>query len=1150
MNTTNSPVDSLIAVQPETNATVSASAGSGKTWLLVTRIIRLLLADTEPGSILALTFTRKAAAEMQMRLQERLYQMSTADNETLSKLLIQSGCENTTENIKKSRVLYENLLHADFPVRLQTFHSFCQDILSHFPLEADITPGFELIESTALLQQQAWEALFADATREPDGELANDLDVLMQACNGPANTRAALDSMLDHRNDWWAYTESTHDAAAFASDELQKFLEIDVATDPSVNFFNKHNREQLSEFSDLLRLSATKANITAADQLDHALQLQKYDETAFMTLVPAFFTKDMEPRSRKASNAQAGRMGVDKEAHFISLHIEICATAQQVLESLKRNQTLKLNDTWYRAGQTYIEHYQRLKREQRVLDFADLEWNCYRLLNTADNAHWIQYKIDQRINHVLIDEFQDTNPTQWQLILPLLQEIAAGEDERARSIFLVGDEKQSIYGFRRANPHLQQQASAWLKQTLSAIATPLDASRRSSPAIIQAVNSIFMQEEIQHVMPGYTQHATHLDKLPGSVSLFPLCVLENDENDEDTVVERPPLRNPLLEPRPENLNTVRALEAELIAEQIEDLIKKPVLITDRSSNGEAVVRPIDYGDIMILMRNRTHVHEYESVLRERNIPFIGSQRGSLLNNQEIEDLEKLLDSLITPFNRLSIAQVLKSPVFAASDEDLITLARTHRDSKWHERLQLVAAELDHPHPLKRAANLLPHWRKLADTMPVHDLLDRIYAEGNIIQRYVASVPATQQQRVKANLQRFHELSLELDSGRYPSLSHFLHYLRSIREHKDSRPDEPASVHEQSRVSVLTIHGSKGLESPVIILADCDKKGSSKNAYSAMVDWPAGSSKPERFQLLTTKTGIDSITEQVLQKKEQAQYREELNLLYVALTRARQHLLITGVSLAAKQQSGWYNLIENAMGTLTQQGADGVYRITFGSYDHEITHKEQQAQHEKYQLTVDPRLQQPITEISTDEYMIAPSLSFHHTESSALGDNRDESMKRGITIHRALDLMTQAMPLSAGQVMQQVSQEAAMNTDDSELENWIDEARNTIENASFAPLFKPGTDAQCFNELPIMYQHDGRSVYGIIDRLIIRPDEITLIDYKSHQVKDETELNELANSFKSQIQLYKLGVEKIWPGHAIKSGLLFTNSARLIWLDNI
>jgi len=1150
MNTTNSPAistaDSLAAAQPDINATVSASAGTGKTWLLVTRIIRLLLADTEPGSILALTFTRKAAAEMQMRLQERLYQMATANDKELCALLKQSGSAVTSETINKSRELYEMLLHANFQVRLQTFHSFCQDILSHFPLEADITPGFELTENTALLQQQAWEELFADATRNAQGMLAKDLDVLMQACNGPANTKTALNSMLGHRSDWWAFSEHKKDAAAYASEQLQQQLQIDAKTEPFTQFFAAVTREEFACFADLLHQHKTRTNLGHADRIEHALQADSMNEDTFKLLEPVFLTSKHEPRSRKPTKAQAASMGSEGESSFLDLHARICASMQHTLETARRIRALELNAVWYRTGQRFIELYQKLKREQRVLDFTDLEWSCYRLLNDADNAHWVQYKIDQRIDHVLIDEFQDTNPTQWQLITPLLEEIAAGPGERARSFFLVGDEKQSIYSFRRANPKLQKQASDYLAQTMSAVVVKLDSSRRSSPAIIETVNAVFSQDEIQQYMPEFMTHSTHLQHVPGRVSLFPLHEPDADDQDEPDDTDSFQLRNPLLEPRAEVVKTSRQDEAHLIADQIKQLVDDRILITDKDENDDDRVRPIEFGDIMILMRNRTHIGVYESVLRDRGIPFIGSQRGSLLDNQEIQDLEKLLDSLITPFNNLSIAQVLKSPIFAASDQDLISISLMHQDRKWYQRLLNMEAGLDEQHPLSRAARLLPHWHKLADTMPVHDLLDRIYAEGNIIQRYVSSAPPAQQQRISANLQRFHELSLELDSGRYPSLSHFLHYLRSIRQHRDGRPDEPTVAHGQSVVSLMTIHASKGLESPVVILADCDNQGGHNNAYTALVDWPAHSDKPVRFQLITGKEHIDEITHEVLKQKEQAQKREELNLLYVAVTRARQYLMVTGS--ASRSKSGWYEYIETAMSSLTTPDSSGAYHLAAGDYT-EATINEEKTVETGSKIDVDVRLSSPIVNVATTEYMIAPSLSFHASNDNLLSEHDNDGIKRGIAIHRALDLMSRVPPLTAEQARQQIRHESALADDDSELETWMDEACKTLNNKDFEHIFKPSAYREARNELAIMYQHNKRSVYGLIDRLIINDDNILLIDYKTHQVEVGVELDTLADTFKSQMKLYRAGVEKLWPGLKIKSGLLFTHSARLIWVDN-
>jgi ATP-dependent helicase/nuclease subunit A len=1143
------PIDSLEATRPDRNATVSASAGSGKTWLLVTRIIRLLLAGAEPGGILALTFTRKAAAEMQLRLQQRLLQMASVGDSELTALLRQAGIDGDDVIRQRARRLYENLLHAPYPPRTLTFHAFCQEILAFFPLEADVPPGFELIEDTALLQQQAWEALFADATRNPQQSLANDLDVLMQACNGPANTRTSLNSLLGHRNDWWACTENATDPAAFASRQLQRHLQVDEETEPYALFFNRVQRDDIQTFAALLQKHATKTNQEHAGAVFAALESWRADANTFTALQAVFLTQQQQPRSRKGSNAQAKSMGADGEQTFLDLHERTCEAMLHTLDLLKRRDTLALNAVWYRIGQRYIDQYQRLKAEQRLLDFTDLEWNCYRLLSASDNALWVQYRIDRRIDHVLIDEFQDTNPTQWQLITPLLQEIAAGDDQRRRSIFLVGDEKQSIYSFRRANPALQAQASQWLAQSMSAVAVPLDASRRSSPAIIDAVNGIFGQESVRAFMPGFSTHDTWLRELPGSVTLLPLCAEDVDE-DETTrpVTAELMLRNPLLQPRVLQRKTARLNEAKLIADSIEALLAKPEMIVDEGGN-----RAIDYGDIMILLRNRTHLHEYEAVLRERGIPYLGGQRGSLLDNQEIRDMETLLDSLITPYNNLAVAQLLKSPVFAASDDDLIALAQVHGNRRWFERLQTIATDYATTHPLARAARLLPHWRALADTVPVHDLLDRIYAEANIIARYAASVPEHQRYRVTANLQRFLELSLELDSGRYPSLSHFLHYLRSLRSHADSPPDEPASSPPGSQVRIMTIHASKGLEAPVVYLADCNNRAKHNNAYTALVDWPADSERPVLFQLVTGAQKTDSITEQLQQRKDQAQYREELNLLYVALTRARQHLIISGVEVEKQHSSGWFELIHQGLLAASARETDGVLRLSAGAETKPVDAARLRAPVTvASKIAVSPELKRPITRQFRRDYMIAPSYRLSESREMALsaGETQDDDgATRGIVIHRALDLLSREQAFDEDQLLAQISAEAGMAVNDPDLLAWLEEARGIFHDARFAEIFSPPAGCRCYNEMPVLYRHENRAVYGLIDRLVVKPDGILLIDYKSRRIADGEDASAPVSIYREQMCWYRQGVEKIWPDRPIRTALLFTCRAELVWMPS-
>ncbi len=1132
------PSNSLSATNPEINATVSASAGSGKTWLLVTRIIRLLLAGAEPGGILALTFTRKAAAEMQMRLHERLYAMAIADDKSLDKLLLELDEPTDEKTRQTARILYENLLHSLFPVRLSTFHSFCQEILSRFPLEADIPPGFDLLEDTGLLIKQAWEALFAEATSEPQGLLATDLDLLMQKSNGPANTRLALTNMLHHRSDWWAYTENQPEPTQYAISQLQKQLNIHDIPEPAAQFFNSDTCKNLAEFADLLRQHKTvKKNIEDAGCIDTVLAQDNFAEPSIYALKPVFLTAKNEPRVRKYTKAQEKSMGATGQQCFLDLHESLCEQLTHTLDLLLRLQTFEINCTWYRVGHCFIEIFQRLKRELRQLDFADLEWKCYQLLNTSDNALWIQYKVDQRIKHILIDEFQDTNPTQWHLIYPLLEELAASPEQQNRSVFLVGDEKQSIYSFRRANPKLQIQATAWLQKNLAASSIPLDFSWRSSPAIINFVNQVFERETMREIMPDYPHHDTHLKNLPGQVGMFPLFLPDDETIDEHEPVTIE-LRNPLLRPRPEKTANAHSGEAKAVADKIQSMTNSSTGISEKG-----LTRAVNYSDIMILMRNRTHIKEYETALRKKNIPFVSNRRGGLLDNLEIQDLEKLLDTLITPFNNLAIAQILKSPIFSASDEDLVLIAEIGDNSYWYERLLKLAENMDKTHPLCRAARLLPHWRELADTIPVHDLLDRIFAEANIIKRYVSASPDAQKKRVSANLERFLELSLELDSGRYSSLSHFLHYLRSVRIHASDTMHEPVTNTSDERVHIMTIHASKGLEAPIVFLVDCNSRSNNKEAHTTMVDWPENRRQPTHFQLLPGKAQTDSISALVKHKKATAQAREELNLLYVALTRAREYLFFSAAETKKNRSAGWYDLLRKTLTEMTGHETDDFICYTFGQAA-TIDQKKPVPATAKTEIAAE--LLKPVPHCPPGDHFIAPSLTHSRTDPIA-ADETGKGQQRGIIIHHALDLLTRKNTCSVETIKQQYTGLLQTDANAQDIYNWIDEADRLVHNRQFETIFRPAETAQTFNELPLLYKKNEACVYGLIDRLVVYENEILLIDYKTHAGITPEQLSPLAEYYREQLDLYRQGIEKIWPDHKVKTGLLFTHFSEIIWM---
>jgi len=1176
MPPTNSNPNTLDACDPTLNATVSASAGSGKTWLLITRIVRLLIDGAEPGNIIALTFTRKAAGEMQMRLNQRLFEMATAETDELDELLELIGCTTSNKAKKIAQNLYEKLMNSIYPVRIQTFHSFCQDILSRFPLEADIPPGFELIEDSSVLERQAWQTLFTEAARPSNDKLSDALDIIMQACNGPDNTKTALRSFLSHRSDWWAYTAHTQQPVDFACQQLAQQLQIDESdtSDPIDEFLNDSTRGKLAVFANLLREIKLTKGLQHADLIDEALDQNADDNGAVFSLLrSAFLTQKGEPLSsgRTYTKAMEKKLGADNAERFVDMHQTIAAAILVIDEILKRRFTLQINTAWFFSGQQYVEIFQRLKREMRLLDFTDLEWKCYQLLQHADNAHWVQYKIDQRIDHLLIDEFQDTNPTQWNLLSPILEEIAANPEERSRSVFLVGDEKQSIYSFRRANPALQAQASAWLATNLNARATPLDFSRRSSHAIIHCVNQIFEQDKIKTIMPGYTTHDTYLDKIPGQVHL---CELFQHDEDEETQTENDDnqainFRNPLEQPREISVKTLRHDEAENIARQILRLINTAELITD-----DATVRPVEFGDILILMRNRTHSHLYENTLKQYGIPFIGSKKGGLLDNLEIQDLSCLLNTLIAPYNNLALAQVLKSPIFSANDDDLVLLAE-HGSGNWYERLLTLASNPEDKHklslPLQRAAKLLPQWQIIAQKLPVHDCLDKIFSEGNIINRYMSANTIENRQKVASNCQRFLELSLETDSGRFPSITRFLQQLNHLGNYSESPPEEPLPISDQSRVRIMTIHGSKGLEAPVVFLVDCNSTSINKNAYTSIVRWPAKTAQPSNFQLQLNKDKTDGITQKIQQEKLSEQAREELNLLYVALTRAREHLYISGIESRKKQTNSWYQVINDGLKDITEFETD-ENNVNYKTYRHlaydsnKFKQTEDNIKTKSKRFTIDPRLLKPVKALPVSTYLISPSSSSEETnglfhasteslDTDTLSTNAEKLAQwRGIIIHRTIELLCDKEQYPVTQqdidVIHQILRAETLlhhPTFIEQLNSCIDEAVSVYNDVKFESIFQPISGSKTYNEMPIMYKQGNQAIYGIIDRVIKTDTTIRIIDYKSHHIDNTNSLEETAQQFSKQLSFYRDGIVKIWPGCTVKTGVLFTHHKELVWI---
>ncbi len=1132
MSQSTAPASPSVALDPLASATVFASAGTGKTWLLVSRLLRLLLTGVEPGSILAITFTNKAAGEMQERLLARLHTWASADDGGLDQHLGEIGCTPDAALRTRARTLYEALLWAPYPPRISTFHAFCQDLLSRFPLEAGAPPGFELLETIEEPREAALDALYGEAGNRPDDALAQALSLLFDTCGGLDGAAKSLRNFLNHRADWWAFTEHQGDPLGTACARLAAQLAVDPARDLAADYLGEAKRADFSDHADLLCHPKNTATLhQRGTDLRAALAQNGTPATLFKRIAETLLTKTQTLRSDpRASPTLDKRLGSVVAAQLVGAHQHLGAEVLAVLEVQRRQHAFAVNRAWYIAGTRFVALFQDLKRQRRQLDFADLEWLAYRLLNDAEHGHWIQFKLDQRIEHVLIDEFQDTNPTQWRLLQPLLQAFTQ-DPERPRSVLLVGDAKQSIYSFRRANPELQGTAADWLERTLASHRVALDRSWRSAPGVIDLVNQVFTDPEMPHPIAGFTPHATHRDALWGRIEFLPLARSGDEGESSDPPAE---LRDPLTTARPRKPNAYQ-VEGRQLAERIRDLVDAGWCV------GEAAqTRPLRYGDIQILLRKRTHVADYEAALRAAGIPVRGSARGRLLSRLEIGDLRALLGVLATPDDNHALAQVLRAPLFAASDDDLLRLAEAAGTGSWYAALPQASADAPPTAPLRRAAEHLPAWRAQASTLPLHDLLDHIYFDGDVLQRYAAAARPWQRAQTLANLRRLLELALSLDSGRYPSLERFLERIAVLAESDDDSPNEPLPEYAETPVEILTIHGAKGLEAPVVFYVDLGPDRDNDHPYAAMVDWPAQAPRPEAFLLQLKKELRDGFSLAVRSRWQQIQAREDANLLYVALTRARQMLVLSGATTGRgnPEHSTYAQLRRRCEGATTEIDLDAPWHCQQGEIP--IAKSPPAPAHNRPAAVPLPldELRQPLP-IRDRRAEILPSTIEPQPVSRRDTPSDPDVRIRGQAIHAFLDHCARHPSDAAAPLQRRIANALGIDQHDPRLDAWLAEARAVI--AGFPHWFAPHTSA--YNEIPITYRVDNRTVHGVIDRLVVEPTRLVLIDYKTQPHLDAATRSQLAERYREQLRLYAEGLRRLWPERPLHAGLLFTHGAQ-------
>ena len=1087
-----------VACHTHHSVVVEACAGSGKTWLLVARMLRLLLAGAKPDELLAITFTRKAAQEMRSRLLDLLHELAIADDETVKIRLTERGVLHAElpELMQKARTLYARILASPTGLSIDTFHSWFARLLQLAPLSSGVPQGFNLAEATGELQHEAYRILMQSLSEPQQEEVKSALLFLYQEL-GDHQTKRLLDAFLDKRTEWWA---ANHAGLGAPIDWLRNLAGDDVMQDARLQIWNDTQLVQrITVIAECLG-KGSNTNQERADKIMTALHAAP-DLDQFSQLANEFYSADGKPRSNRKTKGLLKeielRMGAQGEAVFDQ---ECQALAEVLLQFQRRSQekfVVEINQAVFLVGAAYLATYQQLKANQRVLDFSDLEWHAFRMLTDQEMnlAAYLQGRLDALYKHILLDEFQDTNPLQWQIVRAWLE--AYGGDLSKPSVFIVGDPKQSIYRFRRAEPRVFSAA----KQTLiaqGAFFLRTNQTRRNAIAIIDQLNQ---------AMQGNSLFAAQSTSATTLGDVWRLDLIR--EQDETQTAEAPifPLRNALVTPVIEAEDQRRYAEGRSVAQALQMVRQQRQGGKDSDQYSTQYHNGGDgnwsWSNVMLLVRRRTHLASYERALREAGIPFVSNRRGGLLEALEIADLIALLSFLITPGDNRALAHILKSPIVGANDDTLILLAQRAEASWWNRLTAMVINEGVDP-ALIRIHALLSAWMEAAHHLPVHDLLDRIYHEGELPLRYAQAVSPESRAQVLGNLTAFIELALNLDAGRYPSLPKFILALQTFQQAaQDDAPDESAVDAHVDAVRILTIHSAKGLEADTVVLMDANHSSAAEEPIGVLCQWPLQHGEQMHFSVYGKKEQRGVARDAIFALEEAQSKQENWNLLYVAATRAKRHLIVSGIAAS--------------------RGADAT-GVAEGSWYQRFQHID------VFSGGISDALPPPEQGNTFSlESFVAPDLAL---ADEPLSTTNSAEQAEGIALHTLMERVSyriNAWPI----VLPEAEVIAAWLPCSLTIANTVRrQATQILENPELEKFFNPDRIITAFNEMEIWFQKKMLR----LDRVVHFSDEIWILDYKRQYLPNE------AQAYQTQLREYVSALQSLHQQKRVKAGLILSDAS--------
>lgn len=1142
-----------LASDPQRSAWVSANAGSGKTHVLSQRVIRLLLGGSRPSAILCLTYTKAAASEMANRVFDRLAHWTRLDDTELSDQLSKlDGNRPDAERLDFARQLFARALETPGGLKIQTIHAFCEAVLHQFPLEANVAGHFEVMDdaATARLLAEARQSLFEAVAQRTDERLADAFETVLEAA-GEWGLEALLGEILRKRQPVRRFLR-TADVHGGVDALLRRALQLgpeENAESVYRSVWPLPDGLHLAEFCSVAAGQKAKTPQNWAEKLT-AIDRTDDPHRRFDLLHAAFVKQDGQPRSlrnvvtRGISDSLPGA-----EAWLMQVSALICA-AHDRLQTIKM---ISQTEAALFLARRLDRDYEGLKRRQGKLDFDDLVARTASLLERDGAGPWVHYKLDRGIDHILVDEAQDTSPDQWAVIERLSEEFFAGETARGsgRTLFAVGDEKQSIYSFQGARPELFMQTGRDMRNRAFHAQMRFDPlnlhlSFRSTPDVLSAVDTVFSTVESRKGLQSDDEpvsHAAFRAREPGCVDLWEMIGKQRIDDHEDWKAP--------FDATPESAPPAQL--ARRVAGVVESWLR----------DGETIVqdgkqRPVSAGDILVLVRKRDgFVGALMRQLKRARIPVAGADRLKLTLHIAIEDLMALGRFVLMPGDDLSLCAVLKSPLFEFGEEDIFHLAaqRAPEESVF-ERLSALATSEGSRWATTHES--LIDLLALADRVPVHDFFARILGPGGGRAKFLARLGS----EAADILDEFLAFALEHEHSGLPGLEGFLATL------EEQSPEIKRELQQgRDEIRIMTVHAAKGLEAPIVFLVDSGGKPAEAAHLPKLQELPLDKTVgalPPALLWVSGKSSENTTTQRLKKTLLDLSEEEYRRLLYVGMTRAADRLILCGYhGLTEPAYPHWHKMVAGALSESAacmprefeagDQRWSGFRYVVSPPGATAPIRGPQEATSDQQALP--DELSTPLPKPVNLPRPLAPSAAGLTIEPDAgplsgrsplfdRGSAANSSMERGRIVHRLLQLLPDIAPPQRIDAVGRYVDRALAFWSQNDRVDIVDSVFTVLDDPEFAAVFAPGSRAEVSVMGTLTIDGEQRALSARLDRITVSGSRVLIVDYKTNRAPPRT-IADVSPAYVTQMALYRALLQPLYPEKSVETALLFTETPRLI-----